>query len=1619
MKNTFISNMFKRLSVLTAAAIFFIGALSLPAQNVPAGKGVDTLFNDVSIQDLIKIKKYYDSKVEKIRKEKESYRTQGMEWSQSFLQEKGAQIKDRDRVYIRLAEYYIEESERRYEKAIDAYDTLYTAYEKELARFDNKEIDVEPRPPEFPKYDYSEAIALYDRILDEYPESDYADDALYSKAWLLEKMAKGDESRRVYREVINKYPDSRFAPESYMRLAEHYFSPRSDDLEKDPRVLELRKQLSATTDPQKISDLEGKIQEYKDEQRLVAVRKAIQLYNSVLKYKDSKRYDEALYKIGWGYYKLAAKNPKYYNDAITHFMLVADDITRAKKLDPKGEISNFNVRDEAVQYIGISFTDEAYTKNGVDKARRLIERIGGREYGPEIMESIGSTFQHIDEQNKAIYAYETLLDMYPNYKKAPQIQQNIATSLFALGKDADAYRAREKLYLTYNPEAEWYKKLSDSDIPDKLTYLKLAYKYSEAALRTNLLLDLEAAEEKTAANQPATEYYVRFADKCKDYLSYYPADTNAYDVNWSYALMLDSRLGRYEEAFEEYIRVSNDYLETQHQEDAAVNAVGVADTLVKLKYGKTDTIKFNFGDLAKLSPEELTPEETRLIEAYKNYIKLFPNGSFTPNFLAAAGGIYYNHKKFAESKMYFQTLVKRFPGAEEKSLAMRSIMDSYFALGKFKDSEVVAKRIMGESNISESQKEFARKRLGQAIFKNAEYLEEQGDYFTAASEYWRVYEEAPGEQKLVERALYNSGFNFQRAKDWIRAVSVLDTLATNFPKSQFAVKALQKMAEDYQELEQFSKAAATYERIYNDYPDSENRDVALYNAGFFYKKGQDWSNAIRVNNRYIQNYPKQSYSTDLFFSNAELYLKMNNIAEANKIYEAFAKKYPDDPRTVRAYYERGKYYLNNKQTALAQRELNAAIKRSEALRKKGKDYNPFIAAEAVNMLAEILHKEYLALELKQPASSIRAGLNKARSIMKKLIENYKKVLAFGSPRSFEATFNIARTYEEFAGKFAGQELPAGLSADKQFVEKQKINQQAAKLYDMAVEQYKNVVDNFPKIASRLNVDMEAPPAVQSAMQDTSKTPDELKRIAEADSTREMARKWYGKAKDKISELLYTEASLTSENIYQAINIKAPQSDPIQRLVYRKAVLLKVVAPAIKTTVQAHLRNISEANELGLSNKYVEESKRQILLTSNILATEFESMSYAALDHFAKLYNEVRDLIEQNFGAKNAQGLDYYALDDDANQLLDYSKIFSNAVITSFNNSLTLADENNIKNDLLLNTQNRLLRFSVEMADKMQVYADSSKKLSASYKARFAKNTDNFNYDDATGFYENYYFSLTDIAKDIMDQAYQIQQQYNIQNLWVNKLLYRLIKLDPATYSASIEKEKVEIFSDDSWKYSTVYLADQWTKRDFEDDYWDNAQIIPGTENQFSGLGVSPQAIWVLSAPQNPATNDSTMLNDSLTVDQPANADSTVLALSDSSMRQTTAEDTLVFFRKTFELSGKPMGGNVYLTADDDFRIYINGEYILDDEANDYAQLDTLDFYTIEIYLKKGRNVIAVDVADNDLTARGLKLYAEFELLPENITAAAEDRAKVKKVVVEPSILRKVNILNRNRISLKK
>ncbi len=1569
----------------------------------------DTLFETMSIDELIKIQKTLNNRVDNLREEEEEIRGRGLEVSESFVKEGSVKIKDQDKILIRVGEYYIEEADENFEIAFDSLEVLEKKYNELMNLFDRGELEIEPQVPKEPVYDYSKAIEVYDRILNSYPRSEYADDALYTKAFLLEKMKKGSIARRIYQEVIDKYPESLFAAESYMRLAEYYFAPRV-----------------------------GK----EREKNIVELQKAIKLYKNVLNYRNSKRYDEALYKLGWSYFKLAAVDPKYYSDAIIYFMAVADDIQRAEKLDPKNRISTPSVKEEAITYIGISFSDEeTYANAGVYNARKFIERIGGRDYGVEIMRALGETYQKVENYERAISAYENLLDMYPKYEEAPLVTQKVAETYYDMGQDHKEYQTRENLYANYNPNSEWYNYIENSEIPNKLKYIQDAYKLAERSLFTNVFLDQEKAKEAESEGITSAPLWQKVANGCKDYLTVFGTDSNAYTVNWNYAFILDAKMGKYDVAFEQYMRVSNDYFEKEYQEQSAVNAIFVAETLVTIASGPADTSLIDFENPEAIRPDILSDDEKRVIEAYNNYIKLFPDGNMTPVFLAKAGGIYFNHKQFAEAKVYFNTLVKRFPGAKQKSIAYRSIMNSYFALGKFKDSELIAKQILQQADVPDEDKIFAEKRLAQSIFKNAKLLQDQGLYLEAALEYRRVYDESTAEEGLVDASLYNSAYMYDEIQEWQKAVDTYILLVDKYPNSKYALRSLNNAAEDYKEMKNYADAGNIFNKIYE--LNTENFEIAepaLSNASYYYGKGEEWQKAIDANNKYISVYPNEALAVELYFANAGNYLKLNNLIQANIIYEEFATRYPTNPKAVEAFYRRGVYFKDNSQQSAAKVEFAKAIDKSEQFGRQGLDPNRYYVGESLNELVDMLRTEFRSIKLTQPESNISYQQNQMKNLLQEIVNSNKKIIANGSIRSFEAVYNSASVYEEFATVYMNQERKQNLDANLLFAENTRINAESAQLYDEAVNQYKTAMRNIPLVAEKLGIDIFA-----ADILDTMQTPilteeDSLlvQRVVEKDSTKDIAYKWFKKAEEKISALLYKEAELTRENVSQALATKNPQTDPVARLIYQLQLINQVVSPAIQQTIKAHKHNIEEAQNLDLHNKYVEESKRQILLTSNILAVEIEKLAFESIVDYPNRSKDIQDLVEKEYGATNAKGQDYPAIHGNNQQLIDLSKELANATINNYVSTLDFAQEANIQNDLVRTTSDKLFRFAVKFTDIYEENKLVASELHNVYVQKF-DSTENYNYDDASVYFQDYEFAFGDYEREILDNAYLVMEDYEQKNLWVNKLLLKLIKIDPATYAESIEKERFEFSTDDTWLYLTSY-AEGYVDMDFDDTSWENAGVVNSTFNQFSGFGVDPLAIWksVVSKPQIfdsvGTTFDSTFSNtdttdqfDSFIADTSISTMDTAMVATIDTIEEaitdtsdlTVSDTTEIYFRKIIELPGQAVNGAIYITADDDFRFFINGEYIIDDEDDDFFRIDSLDFETISYFLKPDRNIFALDVYDFNNTKRGLKLYGYFEILPTDLTAAAEKNAMIESLDIDPAILKKVNTLNKNRITIKK
>jgi len=1554
----------------------------------------DTTLKLFSVEELVKLRKILANEKDRLFRREERIRERGLDVSQEFLNVSREENANQDKILIRIAEYYTEEADNEFLSRMDAYDKAYEEYEKQLEAFERGELKVEPQPPPKPQHNYEKPIAIYDLIIKNFPESELVDDAYYSKAFLLSKMGEIRAASQVFQKIIDLFPESKYAAEAYIYLAENYFIPGPNDTE---------------------------------EETVVKLKKAIQLYKNVLQFKDSPRYLEALYKLGWSYYRLAGEDPEYYTDAIVYFLATVRDIERTKELDPTGELVRTDVMPEALEFIAASFVDPEYSKGGIASASAFIEKLGKPKYGIDILEKMGDRFAKITYWTDAVNSYNELLKLYPDYAYAPRIQKKIADAYLAQGQFDLAFEARRVLFERYNPKGEWYHTLESSDLPDRIAALDDAYKITEEALRTNIYYLYTLAQKKEPeAPQEAKSLYESVVDYCRFYLENYPTDENAYEIHWSMALILDTKLQRFKDAFEEYLKVSNDYLEDSHRYDAAVNAITVADTLVMIARSAQDTTQIAGVEITKLPPQELLPEEKMLAEAYDNFIKLFPDHEDTPKVLADAGALYYEHRQFDLARKYYKTMVTKFPKAEQKNIGLLSLMNSYFFMGQYRDAEIVAKKILEAPNIPEDQKKVAENRIGESIFKNAEKLEQQGEFLAAAREYFRVYTDARDFVDFEDLALFRSGRAYEKAGEWMKAIQTYDVLVENFPESKWRLASFGNIAEDYKELEDFLNVGKTLERIYTVYPQTEDGEKALYNASLFYEKAEAWEDAIRVNDTYIQRFPDRPESKDLLFENAKYYLKLGDLASANKIYKSFSQLYPDDPRTIEAFFQRGDYYFEKGRYDSAKIEFNSAIAKSEEFARTGKNPNLFYAAESYFKLGEILYQEFKNIRLTYPPNVLRAQLIKKKNKLDEVQRAFTKVIEFGSLRSFEALYKIAEAYEDFADAIANQELPPDLSRDRLLVERNRIFKVALPAYNRAVEEYKNVVQNIPILAEKLGVSLESDTtSIETAPEDTSVN---IEGIAELDSTREVALKWYARAKERISLILYSVAERSSEFIYEYLRTPSPFTG-LKRFAYQDRVLRDLVAPAVRTTVSAHLKNIEVSGELGLENKYVLESQRKVILTENVLAEENAKLFKSAVEYYLQSIPNLEDLIERGEEATTADGKNFYDFQDDIMQLIFYLRGFAQNAEKQFRSSLTLAIENQIENDAKLTTEEKLFNFAYEAGETMAQLAQQanfkSERLLEKYDSTFAPK-----YQLGSAFFDDQSAELKNYSEEVLAVAYKMAKEYQVENLWTRLILAKLAEIDPATYLADLPKQEVSIQSDTTW-FTYVNFVPGWNLLEFDDTNWVPAitEDFPTTMTfpNFDSLGVSPSAIWtslqaLRTQPQRILKGESLELEE-----KEAPEDTLGLAPPDTSLTPSTADTNLVqgpsepdtvtvYFRKVFQLPAKAINGWAVITGDNSYQFFLNGEYIIGVDSTDYENDRYIPFEALSEFLKKGDNLIAIKLVDmNGKPHLGLRFYLTTEILPTEVSKTIAKIKQIQEEKISDKILKRIAILNKNKI----
>ncbi|MCD6115812.1 tetratricopeptide repeat protein [bacterium] len=1308
-----------RIKNISAALLFSLIIGSGFAQTV--GTKSDSSFWYLSLPELQSYKAYYAQELEQLQQEKMNLITRGIEDGERLLASR-PDTKVLDEILARLANLYYYKEKNDYLVKMEGYDKVLQDYENGKA----------PGVPEEPAMTFTKSLSIYQRILDEFPKSKLVDDAVYNKAFLFEEMNNHKKANQIYMHLIEAYPESPYVPESLMRLGEYYFNPPLNDL-----------------------------------------NTAIKYYKRVLNYKNSPRYDEAVYKIGWAYYRLSK-----YPEAISYFTTLVEDMQAVKANDPQLFAGRIDLSSEAIEYVAISFIDFG----GPQKTLEYLRGIGSPVWGRDVLEKLGDVYmKDKEEYNKAVEAYNKFLGYAPFSGGAPVVQQKIITCYQILENKNDLFFARQKLFLNYKSNTNWWKKVNDAAAKQK------ALELVEKAIRANFNTMVRKAEKASSY-----DLFREAVTLGKKYLDELPENINAYYVRWNIALILDTRLHQYKDALQEYLTISLVYNSAKYEKfarekglstfkDAAENAIVVADSLVQQER-RSAGYKITSADSAKdKAAEPLTSAESWLAMAFDNYLKLFPFDSSTPKVLANAGALYYVHNQFAEALKYFKTLVKYFPHSDEVHKVQFSIMESYFGKKDYTSAEALAKRMLNQ-NMPDSMKARVEKRLGESIFLKAQALASSGQKKEAADEFYRMALETP-KIEFADRALFNAGKEFDSVGNFDSAIRAYELLKISYADSPFLKPSLNNLAIDYGQVKEYTKGAKCYEDLYSLLTKGEKARDVLFNTIVFLEKASDWVGALEKSKLYSIEYKDSPDAPDVFYKRGTYLLAMNDTTGAINFYHQFQTVFSNSPLCVPAAFEEGNLSLRIGWKHRAENSFMRAYKLWNILKDKDSEKYSYSACDGLFRAAELAEERFDAIGFYLPEQKLNNSVKQKKALLDTLTGRYTNVIAFANFRLPQSIYKIGYVWEKFADTWADQEIPV-LDPTKYAVKKSDISRETTNLLRRALKSYQTAERTLEKLMKETGFTQDKKSLNDSTIQDSLKN---------------LTNKWLEASKEKITEVLFNLAEVNRESIQHLLTAPIPSGmSNLERAEYRSQVLIKAIKPLINLVISAHYRNLQVSDSLSISTKWTKASRVKALEGLTLLTEEYEDLTFDTFHYF--------DVLKEKYtekALKNGEAVPLESVNAIIN-MLELASKFAKATIVFAKNSVYRGQKIGVPDTSVMKIQKSIVDFTLDVSDSVETLIKSCLREHSIADSIFSK-TGEAIYEDALAAYEDDIYFLQDHLEGILQQALSTEEQFASPTPGARWMAIELVKLSPDEFSKkySVTVEAISTKPDTSWRFKIV------------------------------------------------------------------------------------------------------------------------------------------------------------------------------------------------------------------------
>jgi cellulose synthase operon protein C len=925
-----------------------------------------------------RIENNFQNQLEPVAAEERVQREGAIEAFEAFLRRHPRSPEFSPDAIFRLAELYFEKIDDDHQVAIKTYKPKYEEWKRGGSVGD---------PPVEPARRFDRPVALYQRLLSEFPDYKLSDGVYYLLGYTLRAQGDLEPGLNVWMELVERFPKTRFYQEVWFRIGDQHF----------------------------------------DDETWAAAS----AFSKVVEVKKGDFYDKALYKLAWTNYLV-----NRFDESVSKFFELLD-YSAAKKLE-QGDEKGSLLEEEAVQYVAVSFGDDNWQRP--DEYRKLISgksmadsgadietdyvgfakarfaRAGKKAYERDVFARLGDNLFKQSRNLQSIAALEHALELDPLHQDAPKLQDLVVQAYVRERAFDKAAKARERLVQTYSAGTPWAKKWGTDSV-----VLRGANDLARANLYSASLYYHQQATQYFADNkqEQGVQYFKLASDSYRQYLDRYPHDKNAYELAYYLAETYYYSL-RFEEAVKQYEVVRDSTAGSKYRAESALNAVYSYERLLEaaVTSGTMAKKEIAVGNREAVAPrEDIPPLRVSYINAIDKFLQQGPEHEMAPAFGFRAGEVYYSYGQFDEAVRRFQIVVDKFPTSEAAKFAANLILDDLIArkdwktaadyAGKFKDSKVGG----GETDTFSKIQGGARFNIAKETLEQGEKLMAEGKISdgmqlleTGSEQYLALLAEDP-KREFADVMMYNAALSLEKARRPVRAAELYERLYKEYPESSNAPEAMFRVANKSEQAFQFDKAVTTYLAMVNKYPKSERRPDAQVNAALALEGQQKYQEAAREFEKFATLFPSRPEAPDVFFRAALVYRKQKSTADEQGVLNRFISKYGNDgkqaAKVAEAHVRIADIELETakgdaKKKKSARDHQQAAIQLFERFGKSNAGV-AYFAAKAAFQLADDEFNSYARLGIvsKEGKKQVKeletkaARLQQVEAVYKRIITEYK------------------------------------------------------------------------------------------------------------------------------------------------------------------------------------------------------------------------------------------------------------------------------------------------------------------------------------------------------------------------------------------------------------------------------------------------------------------------------------------------------------------------------------------------------------------------------------------------------------------------------------------------------